>query len=79
MRVTAIVLQIVGAVLSLGACFWLMWGFDPRRPRYQVVQGGGIPSPNQSVSRSSWLTSRRRLALRQRATLQLMAVFFTVI
>jgi hypothetical protein len=79
MRVTAIVLQIVGAVLSLGACLWLMWGLIRGARATKSSKAGGIPSPNQSVSRSSWLTSRRRLALRQRATLQLMAVFFTVI
>lgn len=36
--------SILGALLSLAAALWLLFGFDPHSARYKEIRGGGYPA-----------------------------------
>jgi hypothetical protein len=41
MRIVSYVCSVLGAVISVSAALWLIFGMKPTNPRYQVVRGGG--------------------------------------
>lgn len=81
MKVTSLVLSIVGALLSTGAALWLLVGFDPMAERYLHVEGGGygvVPTTQRGI-RLLIKDQRKPAALATAgAALQLLGVAFAI-